>query len=83
MTKKKVEGAIAFADREKTFRMPLFRPGTVVMRGKSRYTVSYVMVRRGELWVYLAGKDVPVRSDSLQVEHTIFSAVRQPEPRLL
>ena len=83
MTKKKAEGAIVFADREKTFRMPLFRPGPVVMRGKSRYTVSYVMVRRGELWVYLAGKDVPVRSDSLQVEPTIFSTVRQPEPRLL
>ena len=48
-----------------------------------RYTVSYVMVRRGELWVYLAGKDVPVRSDSLQVEPTIFSTVRQPDPRLL
>ena len=83
ITNKKVQGVIAFAAKDKTFRMPLFRPGTVVMRGNTRHTVSYVMVRRGELWVYLNGKETPVRSDTLQAESVLFSTVRQPDPRLL
>ncbi len=77
MTKKKVEGAMAFADREKTFRMPLFRPGTVVM-GQSRYTVSYVMVRRGSCGCTLRVKMYPCARTAAGGAHD-FSTVRQPE----
>jgi hypothetical protein len=64
----------------KTFRMPLFRPGTVVLRAGRKHTVSHVMIRKGELWVYLNGTDAPMRPEALRVAPALFSLERQ-KPR--
>lgn len=61
----------------KLFRMPLFRPGTVVLWAGKKHTVSYVMIRRRELWVYLNGSDHPVRPETLRVAPATFSIERQ------
>ena len=79
-TSRKALGIVAFDARKETFRMPLFRPGTVVMRGTKRHTVNYVILRRGELWVQLNGQEAPVRADLLQAEPALFSRVRLPDP---
>lgn len=75
--KKQVLGLDASPVDGKTFRMPLFRPGTVVLRGGKRHTVSYVMIRKGELWVYLNGADAPARPETLRVAPALFSLERQ------
>ncbi|GAB3360896.1 MULTISPECIES: hypothetical protein [Giesbergeria] len=61
----------------KVFRMPLFRPGTVVLRGTKRHTVHYVMIRRGDLWIYLNGVEAPVRPETLRVAPALFAIERQ------
>lgn len=61
----------------KLFRMPLFRPGTVVLSGTKRHTVNCVMIRRGELWIYLNGIEAPVRPETLRVAPALFSLQRQ------
>ncbi len=60
------------------FRMPLFRRGTVVLRGTKKHTVDYVLIRKGELWVHLNGVDAPVRPETLRVSSALFSLQRQP-----
>jgi len=62
----------------KLFRMPLFRPGTVVLCAGKKHTVNYISIRRGELWVYLNGSDHPVRPEILRVAPATFSIERQP-----
>ncbi|MDD2609844.1 MAG: hypothetical protein PHX60_09155 [Giesbergeria sp.] len=61
----------------KTFRMPLFRPGTVVLRAGKKHTVSHVMIRKGELLVYLHGVDAAMRPETLRVAPALFSIERQ------
>lgn len=59
--------------------MPLFKPGAVVYLGRSRETVSHVVVRRSGLLVHLVGQESPVHPDALQVEPSVFCLTRVPE----
>lgn len=59
--------------------MPLFSPGASVLMGTKRETVSYVLIRRCALMVYLQGHDNPVRPESLHLEPTAFHLTRRPE----
>ena len=65
------------------FRMPLFRPGTRVRLDGRHETVSHVVVRRQLLSVHLVGHGLPVRPEQLELEPTVFSTVRKPEPQML
>lgn len=58
------------------FHMPLFRPGTAVAWQGRAETVSHVILRRGGLWVYLVGHEVPVAADRLAVTPARFTAAR-------
>lgn len=64
------------------FRMPLYRPGTRVRlrRGGSWETVSHVALRRHDLAVYLVGHAEPADPLELELEPTVFTTVRVPEP---
>lgn len=64
------------------FRMPLFHPGTRVHLDGHPETVSHVVVRRQLLSVHLVGHGAPVRPEQLELEPTVFSTVRKPEPQL-
>lgn len=59
--------------------MPLFKPGAVVYLGRSRETVSHVLVRRGGLLVHLVGHESPVHPDALQLEPSAFCLSRVPD----
>lgn len=63
-------------DSAACFRMPLFKPGTVVRLGKSQATVSHVILRRSVLLVRLVGYDAPVNADSLTLEPAVFTLAR-------
>ena len=58
------------------FRMPVFKPGTVVRLGQSRETVSHIIIQRSVLLVYLVGYEAPVNADTLTVEPSVFSLAR-------
>lgn len=58
------------------FRMPLFKPGTVVLLESKRETISYIIVRRNLLLVHLVGRETPVHSDELVLEPSLFTLAR-------
>lgn len=64
------------------FRMPLFRPGTRVRFSGRHETVSHIVVRRQLLAVHLVGHEAPVRPDQLELEPTLFTTARRPDPLL-
>ena len=64
-------------DSAACFRMPLFKPGTVVRLGHSQATVSHIIPRRSVLLVHLVGYDAPVNADALTVEPTVFMLGRR------
>ena len=64
-------------DSAACFRMPLFKPGTVVRLGDSQATVSHIILRRSVLLVHLVGYDAPVNADALTVEPTVFMLGRR------
>ncbi|HAU56151.1 MAG: hypothetical protein C0492_14535 [Verminephrobacter sp.] len=64
-------------DSAACFRMPLFKPGTVVRLGHSQATVSHIILRRSVLLVHLVGYDAPVNADALTVEPTVFMLGRR------
>lgn len=51
-------------------RLPLFKAGQAVQHQGRSARVSHVLLRRGELFVYLEGRDVPVDPVELTVEPT-------------
>jgi hypothetical protein len=55
-----------------TIRMPIFRAGQAVQHHGYSARVSHVLLRRGELFVYLQGQDSPVTPSELSVEPTVF-----------
>lgn len=63
-------------DSAECFRMPLFKPGTVVRLGQSQETVSHIIVRRSVLLVHLVGYEAPVNADVLTVEPAVFTLAR-------
>lgn len=65
--------------RHTEFQMPLFKPGTRVMKGGRSETVSHVVLRRRELMVYLKGHDDPVKPETLDLAPLWFTTVRRPE----
>lgn len=76
-------GGTSRAHQEKRhfkFQMPVFRPGTTVMEGNRRETVSHVVLRRRELMVYLVGREEPVKPERLSLEPSWFTTERRPEP---
>ena len=62
------------------FCMPLFHPGVKVRLNGREETVSHVVVRKQLLAVHLVGRELPYRPDQLELEPTVFSTVRTPEP---
>ena len=62
------------------FRMPLFHPGTKVRLAGRDEVVSHIVVRKQLLAVNLVGRDGAVRPDQLELEPTLFSTARRPEP---
>ena len=62
------------------FCMPLFHPGVKVRLNGREETVSHVVVRKQLLAVHLVGRELPYRPDQLELEPTVFSTVRKPEP---
>ena len=63
-------------DSAACFRMPLFKPGTVVRFGANRETVSHIIIRRSVLLVHLVGYEAPVNADVLTVEPAVFTLRR-------
>ena len=59
------------------FRMPLFKPGTLVRLGHRQETVSHVLIRRGMLMVHLVGHGAPVDADALTLEPSVFVLARR------
>lgn len=59
--------------------MPLYRSGAAVVWRKQKHTISHVMLRRDELWIYLVKRAEPVRPESLQIKPTLMTTARQPE----
>ncbi|SDL94254.1 hypothetical protein SAMN05428957_101221 [Oryzisolibacter propanilivorax] len=62
------------------FRMPLYRPGTRVRHAGAWETVSHVALRRHDLTVYLVGRTEPVDPLSLELDPTLFTTRRVPQP---
>jgi hypothetical protein len=60
--------------------MPLYKPGTRVRRSGNWETVSYIRLRRHDLAVYLVGRTEPVNPMELELEPTVFTTERVPEP---
>lgn len=65
----------------KLFRMRLFRPGTQVRYQGRWEKVSHVSLNHYDMTVYLQGKADPVAALELELEPTIFTTTRIPEPR--
>ena len=63
-------------DSAACFRMPLFKPGTVVRLGDSPATVSHIILQRSVLLVHLVGYDAPVNADTLSLEPAVFTLAR-------
>jgi hypothetical protein len=63
-------------DSAACFRMPLFKPGTIVRLGHKQETVSHILIRRGTLWVHLVGHGAPVDAEALAVEPAVFTLAR-------
>ena len=68
--------SLLIMDSAACFRMPLFKPGTVVRLGQSRETVSHIIIRRSVLLVHLVGYEAPVNADALTVEPSVFTLAR-------
>ena len=64
----------------KEFRMAVYKPGTRDRRGGHWETVSHITLRRNDLSVYLVGVAEPVDPVELELEPTIFTTRRVPEP---
>ena len=65
--------------RSCTFQMPVFKPGTRVLRAGREETVSHVVLRRREMMVYLIGHEEPVKPERLSLTPTWFTTTRRPE----
>lgn len=63
------------------FHMPLYRPGTRVRMGGDWETVSHISLKRDQLRIHLVGHDQTVDPSMLQLEPTVFTTLRVPEPR--
>ena len=63
-------------DSAACFRMPLFKPGTVVRLGRNQETVSHIFIQRGMLWVHLVGHGAPVDAEALTLEPAVFTLTR-------
>ena len=61
--------------------MQLFKPGTQVRLQGRWETVSHVSLNHYDMLVYLQGKADPVDALELELEPTIFTTTRVPEPR--
>ena len=60
-----------------TIRMPIFRAGQTVQHRGYSARVSHVLLRRGEMFVYLEGQANPVDPLELSVEPTEFTYHRK------
>jgi hypothetical protein len=50
--------------------LPIFKPGSTVLHNGRTERVSHVMLRRGQLFVYLQGHTDPLQPEQLSVEPT-------------
>ncbi|HSV52152.1 MAG TPA: hypothetical protein VLJ57_08560 [Burkholderiaceae bacterium] len=62
-----------------TIRMPIYRSGQTVQHHGYSARVSHVLLRRGELFVYLEGRENPVDPSELALEPTEFVYRRKSE----
>lgn len=62
-----------------TIRMPIFKSGQTVQHHGYSARVSHVLLRRGELFVYLEGRESPVDPSELALEPTVLIYRRKSE----
>lgn len=70
---------VAAPDRDRTFLMPLFKPGVTVMQNGRQEKVSHISLRRKEMVVFLVGKEDPVKPETLTLAPLLFTTERRPE----
>ena len=65
--------------RQRSFQMPVFKPGARVMQAGREETVSHIVLRRQEMMVYLVGHEEPVKPSRLSLQPMMFTTERRPE----
>lgn len=63
-----------------TIRLPIFRAGQSVQHKGRGARVSHVLLRRGQLFVYLEGDEGPIDPAELSVPPTEFIFRKRSEP---